>query len=609
MIRTYYAIVLLTSAFFSTLLNAQITTNTAFKLYDLDLYTKDPASGKAAIHNSSIVEINGKILVKLDKAAINNAINEYAGGSSDSSVMVNIKQLKSLLRNQVEIMNRFKSDASGPDYEGLAQLAELMVGFLEEVEENSEWRAMYNDFSAKYDQTYTRAQRRTAGTGEIPYREEFIINQFSLKIADLASQIKQDIPTDKVKFTLSGTLRAKKGGAPRAIKLSDDFDDIAPDVYVVPRWQTSLSEDDIKDLNEIATLSNQLNQLMLAKGKDVKTWLKSQLQAFDCLKNVKSALESLPQDAENLTEAGINQMIAVAEAPLDKAAALISQYTKNESMANGITNVDMLTGLNANLNSTASAIDSLLKSMDEDVLKVLDQFKTSPTVQKYIGTYTDCKQKLLSDKNKLIEISKRFSNLIKSGDKASDAAIGIDEKVKRLNFDAIPAESKIDLTYSGNRQNGDEITITASLEKEVDGDVQTKTLGETQFSLQQIGLYSVVKPLLLLADPLGAGEHVDLERRFQFAPSYSILLKWGSRKSKFFNEVFSPSFGINFAAPDFDTDGVPEFAAAGEFSFLRDYLSVGLGYNFMADSDYYFVGFRLPIGAVPLPVFNDVEVK
>ncbi|MEK7256080.1 MAG: hypothetical protein AAB316_15120, partial [Bacteroidota bacterium] len=326
-------------------LQSQVTSNQVFKLYDLDLYTKDSTNSKAVIRNSSISEINAQLLVQLDKKAIGAAIRDMAG-TGDPALLAQIEQLKMLLRNQVEIMERFNTNPSAPDFEGLAQLADLVVPFLEEVEVNMEWRAMYNDFSAKYDQTYTRTQRRSAGTGDIPFRDEFIINEFSLKIADLSSQIAEGIPTDKIKFLLSGSLRPRKGGSTRAIKLSDDFDELEPDVYFVPRWQTSLSEQDLQSLNEIGALSQEMNQLMLAKGKDIKNWLKNQLQAPACIREIETLLSNLPTAARNLTEANIQKITEIVEAPIEKVKQLANGYSENERAASALTNVGLLTSLN-----------------------------------------------------------------------------------------------------------------------------------------------------------------------------------------------------------------------------------------------------------------------
>ncbi len=305
--RSYYIVFLLLCIIHVNAIQGQITTNQIFRLYDLELYAKDSTNAKAAIGNSSISEINAKLLVKMDKAAINAAIQDFTGGG-DPALMVQIKELKMLLRNQVEIMEQFNTNPTGPDFEGLGQLAGLVLPFLEEVEANTEWRAMYNEFSEKYKRTYTRAQRQTAGIGDIPFLEEFIINEFSLRIADLANQIAQNIPTDNVKFLLSGSLRPQKGGSPRSIKLSDDFDDLEADVYVVPRFQTSLSEEGMEDLKAISALSQQLNQLMLVKGKDIKNWLKNQTQALVCIKEIADLLIKLPSDAKNLTAASIQKI-------------------------------------------------------------------------------------------------------------------------------------------------------------------------------------------------------------------------------------------------------------------------------------------------------------
>ena len=48
-------------------------------------------------------------------------------------------------------------------------------------------------------------------------------------------------------------------------------------------------------------------------------------------------------------------------------------------------------------------------------------------------------------------------------------------------------------------------------------------------------------------------------KRFQAAPSYSVLFKWGKRSKVMYNRFWQPGIGINIAAPDVDQDDVPEY--------------------------------------------------
>jgi hypothetical protein len=109
---------------------------------------------------------------------------------------------------------------------------------------------------------------------------------------------------------------------------------------------------------------------------------------------------------------------------------------------------------------------------------------------------------------------------------------------------------------------------------------------------------------MILARPLVPD--VKATHKFLFAPAYSVLFRWGSRKSKFYNDFVNVGVGLNFSAPDFNFDGVPEFAVAGAVSAFKDYLEIGYGYNFGHDGWFWFLGFRIPFASASLPVLNSV---
>jgi len=104
---------------------------------------------------------------------------------------------------------------------------------------------------------------------------------------------------------------------------------------------------------------------------------------------------------------------------------------------------------------------------------------------------------------------------------------------------------------------------------------------------------------LIFADPLGE-PGLSSGSRFQAGPSYSVLLKRGSRKSEIKNRLFLLSYGVNVAALDFDHDDNPEFGIGLAGSILADYLQLGIGYNIPDDQSYWFLGIRLPLPTFPL---------
>jgi len=575
-----------------------------FNLYELDQYNKDPNT--KPIQDGNYADINSTLFIKFNKDSIADAIREFTGG--DTISLDELRQLKVVLTNQVDILKGFKSYGEDPTLESLNDLAVQMNKFFNEAEKYPEIEDLYNEYSAQYNKVYTRQQIRTAGKNGIPFRDEYIFVQMAKKATSLAQSIKNGIGNEKISFLLSGRMSTSTGT--RDIKLSDDFDTFTADSYTVSRWQTQLTKEGKKQLEQIGQLSTTLNNLMVAKSSDTKNWLKDSFGAGDCLKDIVARLKSIPQTISTLAPQLATQVKDIVEQPYEQAKALDQKYTNNLANVPGLTSTALLEGFNNNLNSTADSIESLITTMDGKLMGVLKSLPSNPEIAVFITTFDSCKVELNADKDKILNIVHRLSSLFGHSKKAADSAGDLGDQIKRLSYDAIPTDSQFDLKGTGQRANGDQIRIRAILEEPAKAGAQPlrKTIEIKSFKVQQIGLYSRVRPLLLLANPIGDGPNIDLAgKKFQFAPSYSILFKFGSRTSKAINEIWQPSFGVNFGALDFNTDAVPEFSTALEFTFLRDYFSVGYGYNFGADAKYFMVGFRIPVGALPLPMFNDIQ--
>jgi len=575
-----------------------------FDLYEQELYDKNKDT--QPIQNGQYADINSTLLIKLHKELIAESIQTFSGG--DTINLKEIKQLRLVLANQVKIMQDFLTYANDPNLDNLNNLATPMNEFFEEADKFPEIQQLYNTYSAEYTNKYSRAERRKAGTEGIPFREEYIFTQMAKKADALAQSIQSSINTDKVNFLLSGRMTTSTGT--RNIKLSDDFDTFTADTYTVSRWQTQLTEEGKQELQKISDLSTTLNNLMVAKSSDIKNWILSGFQADDCLKDIEAKLKILPAALDTVAPEVANELKTIILSPYAQAKLLVGKYTTSITKASDIIDPNLLQGFSSDLNSTADSIESLINTMDSRLIGVLKALPQNPIVADFIATYDTCKVELMSDRDKILNAVHRVSALLSNSKNAAESAGDLSDKVKRLSFDDIPESSQIDLRSTGQRANGDEINISAILEMPATsgGDLKRKVIERRSFKVQQIGLYSRVRPLLLLANPIGDGPNIDLSgRRFQFAPSYSILFKFGSRTSKAINEIWQPSIGVNFGALDFNTDATPEFSTALEFTFLNDYFSVGYGYNFGVDTDYFMLGFRIPVGALPLPMFNNVE--
>ena len=261
-----------------------------FNLYEQDLYNKDSTNTKP-IQDGNYADINSTLYVTFDKEAIAEEIRAFTGG--DTIDLEELNQLRLVLANQVEVMKGFKSYSADPTLESLNDLAAQMVAFFNEGDKYQGIQDLYNQYSAQYNKDYTRQETRKAGTDGIPFRDEYIFVQMAKKAASLAQSIKNGIGNEKINFLLSGRMTTSTGV--RNIKLSDDFDTFKTDSYTVSRWQTKLTKEGQKQLEQIGQLSTTLNKLMVAKSSDIKNWLKESFDAKDCIKDIETRLKSIPQ--------------------------------------------------------------------------------------------------------------------------------------------------------------------------------------------------------------------------------------------------------------------------------------------------------------------------
>ncbi len=577
------------------------------KLYDFERYHRPNNPDRKPIANGAIVDINAMLRLELDKNQIAAKARQMASGAEVNAAL--LADLQVLLQNQVRIMQLLQTQPDAPDLEGLYELESLMEPYLEQIERSPQLRAFFNEAVQRYDVRYprTRERRTQVARGDIPSRDAFILQEFAQLAKRLSTQIAGEIPTGQVRFMLSGTLHTARDNRP--IKLSDDFDDYEAQFYTVPRWQLALTPDDKRMVEDIARLSDSLELLLQTKGTDLIAWLKTSVKSDDCLRSLTRNATEVVQFVEEQIPARAAQLKATVLRPVQVAAYLAEELGNMRNVTPATSGPDMLDDISRKIARSADSIQLLLSLMEQDLLSALDvKAAAEPVVQNTLRTFADCKDNLQQDLDNLYKIRRNLLNAFAGARTAAQAGHIIGDKVRRLPVDLIPDESVIDLRQTGMRTNGDQVSIRATLILEENGrEIGKKRLEEVMFNLQQVGLYSIVKPMLLLANPLAQNANVRLERQYQFAPSYSLLFKWGSRRSKAFNQFWSPGFGFNFSSTDFDTNSVPEFGAALEFTFLRDYLATGLGYNFGADASFFFVGFRLPIASVPLPIFNNVD--
>ena len=323
---------------------------------------------------------------------------------------------------------------------------------------------------------------------------------------------------------------------------------------------------------------------------------------------------------------GYGKMLAGLLGPVkDSADALLVTLTETANKMSASHNdiKQQLKGIESSVNDYLTKLKEVIESykngniVERDKLQLLmrfykDQDKVmSQTREQFAQTKTQVDQILITFQNdqngmkglleKIVRqcssitstIETRFTD-IKSGinsmvygAKINSDLLVFGDKVKKLAVDDIPSSTSFSLKYTGKRKPGDQVILkvgagTASNPKPKDMDVVYLHLLDAEPHIMMAIAYDFAWPVSKINEVPPNG------------PSYSILYKFRSR-SPVYRNVFDFGVGLNFAAFDFNKDNIPEIASGFCISMLRDYIQGGWGFNFNANTGYYYVGLRIPL--------------
>ncbi len=580
-----------------------------FSIFELDKYEKQAKN--SPVLSGDYVEINSILVLQFEKDRLFEEMQAFSGGKKN--LKTQLSQLQHILESRNVLEDAIKEFSETPGLSSLEALGTATANFLEKIEKNPDTKALYEayskEYTAKFVETslyspitfnsidYIDTPQSDIDRDDIPLREAYILDQFGKKAQSLAQELQKALTDDEIHLVLSGEIITKNG--PRPIKLSKEFDSYDADVFTVPRWQSELSEVAKKQFQAIDSLTNSSDNSLKLDAAQLERVSETFGNSVECLTGLVEREGEYPGDDNDTASEESNELIKnyfkLLKALEGSYEALVSALDWKA------TNQDFAVRIKGEFETTLANFQNL-KAFVKDNQNALAANQNFEDLTSCISTV----KKNLENLQKVAYLSSSFQSF----NQTNESLDWLSDKLKRLNYDAVPRESFIDLRITGQRENGDQIKIEAFLEKKTQDrdDVIRKRIDWRIFKLQQIGLYSVMKPLLLLANPSGDGRNDAISgEKFQFAASYSFLFKFGSRRSKGINEIWQPCLGVNLGALDFNTDANPEFSIALEFTFLRDYFSTGYGYNFGVNEQFFLLGFRLPIGAFPLPILNEVE--
>jgi len=581
------------------------------QLYESQFY--DPAVPDSnQVANSGIVDINSDLIVRIDKTEVMRRMNELF--PTPKNTWSNVDELTALLRNQNETLQLFnqslENPSDAPNYDLYGQLALLQVQFLDEVMDSPFLLELYNEAEAAYRQ---KLQLGTiADPLEMP-EELFILQYFAEKSKEYAeaaaAEAENVFEASDIRFLMAGFLISDNDQRP--IHLNKRVDTYEPEAYVVPRWVYSLSENDLDELEAAAAMAETLEQTTEVTQQKVIELVRATFASDDCLNAIKVEFDNLRQRLPNIAEDAQRQLNDLLLDPYRHLEQTLIHIRSITAESQTPSSVELLAGFSQSIELCVRELEAYSVSYTENfesrLQDIADSVRTQLQIDLLLTLNEDCQNAIQSDLEKLDRLGNFLNGIVTPTQQGAQATLEITESVRRLRPNEIPEQFTLRLRRTGKRANGDQIEILALAE--VPNADEPLPLETRYFTMQQIDIYSEAKVMVTLANPISGNSKIDLESEFQFAPSYSVLFRWGSRKSRAWNNFWNVGIGLNFAAPDFDTDGIPEFGAGLVVTSFKDFVSTGISYNFGVGAPYYFVGFRVPFTSTVLPVLNSVNVE
>jgi len=377
----------------------------------------------------------------------------------------------------------------------------------------------------------------------------------------------------------------------------------------IERWRLTalLSEENKARFENAATTARKINQEEKSISDALSPMIPEALgvvfQSIEtCAGQLKVPLTALDSAADTAAQ-NAQQLVDAARLSVQSYIEFIVELRDKYSDSDGL-GADQLPNLFQQLAIDLKSLrerTKLLRTSVKELHADLNALKSTMSAQSRTSmnemdtVLGDCKK--ITDKQ--VASLQGMIGILKNGREIATASLEYSDKVLKHDLDALPESVRFDLRTTGTRTAGDSIVLRISSGRPKEA---VRHIEERYLRIYKVLTHVDVAVSLIFADPK---DDFDLDTRFQAAPSYSVLLKSGTRDSIFKNELLQPGYGLNIAALDFDSDESLEIGVGFTVSVFRDYLQIGYGFNLSEDSEYWFLGLKFPLnpgtGAVATP--------
>ena len=554
----------------------------------------------ALTDKSRVVDINSTLNLTIDRTALNKYFEQKGMTGSASAIVSRIDTLTEVLkRSDASLLQLQKAFATAPGpnaspQERKSHWAQTAAGAADAallVRDEPELNSYLNALLVQDPQAAAN-----------PIEQYRLIYVAAANIAkDLQAQLDNQVNTNGVYVQMGAWVET------RPIHISG-FDDYPQDEkYVVQRWSLALSADEQARLTAYAQMATKVNADGWKTLLSWKTVGPSIIQAYltgtssgQCV----SSLSKLYQTDKSATWASVTNVQTLLEQGrkdaqdyIDYLESLKTKYSTGGS-AGALAPAAFLIATNTDIQAVISKTGALPTTLTNDADAVVKAATSTLTTAKsdldaLTAQAKTCASDAQSDVKELQNnLQKQIKFLLGQQD-FNTAALELGNEVSKLTLTQLPSTVSIPLEDTGKRDPGDTFTLkfavgTTNSPREV---IETRSL-----LMYRILWHTDLKANLIWADP---GDKTAVTH-FQAAPAYNVMLKHGSRKHVLWNSLIDAGIGLNLAAQDFNHDDGQELGIGLAVSAIRDFLTLGYGYNVVQGAKYWFFGLRLPVPGVTI---------
>ncbi|NJK84087.1 MAG: hypothetical protein HC912_10095 [Saprospiraceae bacterium] len=540
--------------------------------------TSGKYQGNLPERGPAIVDINSIIRIQVNVAQLEEEMFKFQGIKATDSRLGRLRKLNELTALKNKIIRFINTKFANSNQQPLAvyqELAALSTELLEAIELDE---AMFEELtSVALEEAFSQSQDSYI---------IFVIRYLENKAQEIRNALLADLGVDgqvdsslMIYFRIGAFLKNRSGGRPVHV---ENFDTYAPEAYIeVSRFANPLSEDEksalslnkrLHDSLQVSTntLSEHMKSVFSTKFNTL--FPKSDDSRLNLRKTFTNSLTKLNSDSNTKPAASILLDNELNIERVGRTYQLIkNSFDQFQSIfPNGLFKENTL-------NSTLNELESLLNFAYKKFVEDVTLYQQNPNIRAFTGNipglvelqrvdtaynnYVTNTSEVLNGIRTVLGEVERFITPFK---KAYVENEELTEAIRRFTVGEIPESGFIELKYIGERRIGDEILIKAVLERgksRANRNFEQKEIFRRYVSISRIAAHFRMSGSLVLANPYNreSNSAITLENQFQFAPTYGVMMKWGTRKSKFYNDVISLGIGLSFSSPDFNLDGTPEF--------------------------------------------------